>query len=397
MSSIKQLALLGGIPAFQEPLHVGRPNIGDRGQFMRLAGQIFDSRWLTNHGPLVKQFEQEISEKLGVKHCLAICNATIALEIAIHALGLKGEVITPSFTFIATAHALQWLGIQPVFCDIDPLTHNLDPVCVEHLISPHTTGILGVHLWGRPCAVDRLQEIARRNHLKLLFDAAHAFGCTYQTKRIGGFGDAEVFSFHATKFFNTFEGGAITTNEDELADRICKMRNFGFAGYDDVVQVGTNGKMSEIAAAMGLVNLKSLDEFTAVNHHNYLKYQQELKTVPGLSLLQFDESETCNFQYIVVEVDQQVTGLSCDALVETLWAENVRARRYFWPGCHRMEPYRTLFPDAHLSLPQTERVAGRVIVLPTGTTIGDDEIETICTILRAAIAKAPEIRQRVTV
>ena len=394
MLPIKQLAILGGSPAFREPLHVGRPNIGDRQQFMDYANQIFDNRWLTNHGPFVKQFEQELSGLLGVKHCITICNATVALEIAIRALGMQGEVIVPSFTFIATAHSLQWQGITPIFADIDPRTHNLDPRSVEKLITPRTTGIIGVHLWGRPCEIDALQQIANARNLKLLFDSAHAFGCTYQGKMIGNFGDAEVLSFHATKFFNTFEGGAIATNDDDLAARIRLMQNFGFAGYDDVVYVGTNGKMSEISAAMGLVNLKSLDEFTDANCRNYHKYQQEINTIPGLSLIQYDESESCNFQYIVLEVDQQATGLSRDDLLETLQSENVLARRYFWPGCHRMEPYRSYFPNASLLLPETEKVAERVLVLPTGTAVGEQEIEIICDILRAAIANAEAIRRR---
>jgi dTDP-4-amino-4,6-dideoxygalactose transaminase len=393
MMSIKQLAILGGAPAFQNLLHVGRPNTGDREQFMDYANQIFDNHWLTNHGPLAQQFEQELSQKLGVKHCIAVCNATIGLEIAIRALGLQGEVIVPSFTFVATAHALQWLGITPVFCDIDPQMHNLDPVCVEKSISARTSGIIGVHLWGRACAVDDLQEIARRHNLKLMFDAAHAFGQTYRGQKIGNFGNVEVFSFHATKFFNTFEGGAIVTNDDDLATRIRQMQNFGFADYDQVVAMGTNGKMTEISAAMGLVNLKSLEEFVAVNYRNYRKYRQELDRIPGLSLIRYAENESSNYQYMVVEVDAETIGLSRDQLYHVLHAENILARRYFWPGCHRMEPYWTLFPDAYLSLPQTEKIAGRVVVLPTGTSIGSHEIEMICTILHAAIANAAEIRK----
>jgi dTDP-4-amino-4,6-dideoxygalactose transaminase len=392
----KRLAILGGSPTFQEPLHVGRPNIGDREQFLKYVNAILDSRWLTNHGPVVKQFEQELSEKLGVEHCLAICNATAALEIAIRALKMQGEVIVPSFTFVATAHSLQWMGITPVFADIDPQTHCLDPRSVEKLVTPRTTGIIGVHLWGRPCEIDALQRIASARDLKLLFDSAHAFGCTYHGKMIGAFGDAEVFSFHATKFFNTFEGGAITTNDAALAARIRLMRNFGFSDYDRVESVGANGKMSEISAAMGLTNLQSLDAFICANYRNYRKYQHVIGDVPGFSLTNYDESEKCNFQYIVAEVEAQVTGLHRDDLIKVLHAENVLARRYFWPGCHRMEPYHTLFPDAYRLLPQTEKIAERIMVLPTGTTIGEQEIDAIGDILRTAIAHAAEIRQRLT-
>ena len=212
---------------------------------------------------------------------------------------------------------------------------------------------------------------------------------------IGNFGDAEVLSFHATKFFNTFEGGAITTNDDDLAARIRLMQNFGFAGYDDVIYVGTNGKMSEISAAMGLTNLKSLEEFVEINRRNYHKYRQELDSIPGLSLICYDEDEKRNFQYMAVEVDARLTGISRDALLQTLHAENVLARRYFWPGCHRMEPYRSYFPNAGLMLPQTEALAERILVLPTGSTVSVEDMETVCGILRAAIAHAVEINQRI--
>ena len=392
---MRRLAILGGEPAFKSPLHVGRPNIGDRQQFLASVEQIFDNRWLTNFGPFVKQFEQALARVLGVKHCLTVCNATSGLEIAVRALGLTGEVIVPAFTFVATAHCLQWQGITPVFCDIDPRTHNIDPRQVEKLITPRTTGILGVHLWGRPCDVEALQEIASRRHLKLLFDAAHAFGCSHRGQMIGSFGAAEVFSFHATKFFNAFEGGAIATNDDDLARRIDVIRDFGFAGYDRVVEVGTNGKMTEVCAAMGLTNLRSLDDFVRINRRNYHRYRAELDTLPGFHLIRYDESERSNFQYMAVEVTAQETGIGRDALIKALHAENVLARRYFWPGCHRMEPYRTLFPNAGATLPRTEAVASRILVLPTGSAIGEEEIETICGILRAAAASAAEVCQQI--
>ena len=271
-----------------------------------------------------------------------MCNGTVALEIAIRALGMEGEVIVPSFTFIATAHALQWQGITPVFCDIDPRTHTLDPGKVEQAITPRTTGIIGVHVWGHTCDIDALAEIAARRGLKLLFDAAHAFACSYKGRMIGSFGDAEVFSFHATKFFNTLEGGAVVTNDDELAKKLRLMRNFGFTGYDKVSYLGTNGKMNEISAAMGLTSLESLDEFIAVNRRNYLRYREELRDIAGARVLTYDETESCNYQYIVLELDEAVTRIvSRDELWRILTAENVMARRYFYPGCHRMEPYRS--------------------------------------------------------
>lgn len=381
---------------FPERRHVGRPNIGDRKRLLERFNDLLDRKWLTNDGPFQQEFERRVAEMVGVRHCVAICNGTLALELAIRALGFRGEAIVPSMTFIATAHALQWQGITPVFCDIDPRTHNIDPHQVEQMVSPRTSGIIGVHLWGRPCDVQALTEIARRRSLRLLFDAAHSFACSYKGHMIGGFGDAEVFSFHATKFFNTFEGGAVVTNSDEVAGKIRLMRNFGFAGYDNVVGLGTNGKMSEICAAMGLTSLESLDEFIAANRRNYRVYQRELADLPGVRLLDYDETERCNYQYVVLEIDETRTHMSRDLLIQILWAENVIARRYFYPGCHRMEPYRSCYPNAALTLPATERVASRLVVLPTGTAVSDSDIRQICGIIRLAIAKSSETRTRVS-
>lgn len=392
----RPLAILGGAPAFPEKLHVGRPNVGDRQRFLARVTDILDRRWFTNDGVYVQELERALAGFLGVRHCVTVCNATVALEITARALGLSGEVIVPSFTFVATAHALQWQQITPIFCDVDPATHNLDPRRVEALVTPRTTGIVAVHLWGRPCAVEDLGEIARRRRLKLVFDAAHAFACTHRGRRIGGFGNAEVFSFHATKFFNTFEGGAVATDDDDLAARIRLMKNFGFAGYDRVVYIGTNGKMSEISAAMGLTSLESLDAFIDANRRNYQAYRQGLAGLPGISLVRYDDAEACNYQYVIAEVDEAACGLSRDTLVDVLHAENVLVRRYFFPGVHRMEPYRSYFPHAGLLLPETERLCDRVMSLPTGTAVGPPEIERICGIVRQALAHGPELRDRRT-
>lgn len=389
-----ELAIFSGKPSFEEKLHVGRPNIGDRSGLMEKINDILDRRWLTNNGKYVQELERRLADLLGVRHCIAMCNATVALEITTRALGLKGEVIVPSFTFIATAHSLQWQEITPVFCDVDPKTYNIDPECVEKMITPRTSGIIGVHLWGRPCDTDALRDIARRHNVKLLFDAAHAFGCSHKGQMIGGFGTAEVFSFHATKFFNTLEGGAVATNDDELAAKIRLMKNFGFAGYDNVVYIGTNGKMDEISAAMGLTGLESLDEFIAVNKRNYSKYREGLASVPGVELVSYDEHEKNNYQYVVCEIDEEICGVSRDNLMRVLHAENIIARRYFYPGCHRMEPYRSYFPHAGLLLPNTELLAGKVLSLPTGTAVSVEEIGRICRVIKLAADNGPEVTRR---
>ncbi len=393
-NTLNDLAIFGGEPAFEEKLHVGRPNLGDRQRLLQRINDLLDRRWLTNNGPLVQEFEQRVAEFLGVRNVVAMCNGTVALEIAIRALGMIGEVIVPSFTFIATAHALQWQGIVPLFCDINPKTYNIDPSRVERMITPRTTGIIGVHVWGRACDIEALADIARQRNLKLLFDAAHALGCSYKGRMIGNFGHAEVFSFHATKFLNTFEGGAVVTNDDGLATKMRFMRNFGFSGYDDVTYIGINGKMSEISAAMGLTGLEHLDNFIGVNQQNYEQYKLELMDQPGIQLISYDQNEKSNYQHIVVEIDQELTQLSRDQLVEILYAENVLARRYFFPGCHRMEPYRSLFPRAGLLLPETERLTQRVLALPTGTAIGTGEIEIICHLIRFVTAHGPEVKQK---
>ncbi len=391
-----QLAIFGGNKAFTESLHVGRPNIGNADKLRARVDEVLQRRWLTNDGPMVREFEAQIAGLTGVKHCVAVCNATIGLEIAIAALGLRGEVIVPSMTFVATAHALRWLGVHPVFADIDPETHNLNPTQVEAMITPQTTGILGVHLWGRPCSVPDLTDIAQRHGLKLLFDAAHAFACSFDHEMVGNFGDAEVFSFHATKFCNALEGGAIVTNNDEVARMARMMRNFGFVGLDRVESVGTNGKMNEVSAAMGLTSLESLHLFVHANHERYHHYQRELAGIPGISLARYDETACNNYQYIVLEVDEAVAGISRDDLVTILAAENVLARRYFYPGCHRMEPYRTEDPEAYLWLPFTERLLNRVICLPTGTAVSLHDISTICCLIRLVVANAELIHARLS-
>lgn len=393
-SRMEDLAIFGSEPAFSEKLHVGRPNIGDRQRLLARINDMLDRRWLTNRGPYVQEFERRLADIVGVKHCIAMCNGTVALEIAIRATGLTGEVIVPSFTFIATAHALQWQEITPVFCDIDPCTHNIDSRQVERMVTPRTSGIIGVHLWGRPCDVEALTEIAHRHNLKLLFDAAHAFGCSYKGRMTGNFGDAEVFSFHATKFFNTFEGGAVVTNDDDLAAKNRLMKNFGFTSYDRVDYIGTNGKMNEVCAAMGLTGLESLEEFIAVNYRNYKEYERQLKGIPGIQLITRDETEKRNYQYIILEIDEAITHVSRDQLIEILNAENVLARRYFYPGCHRMEPYRSYFPHAGLLLPETERLVRRVMSLPTGTAIGSDEVGKICEIIRFVVSNGQEVKDR---
>ena len=371
----------------KERLLVGRPNLGHREKFLERVSDILDRRWFSNEGPLLREFEQHIANRLSIKNAIAVCNATAGIEIACHALGLKGEVILPSYTFIATAHALQWQGITPVFCDIDPKNHNIEPGKIERLITKRTTGIIGVHVWGRACDTDAIETLGAKHGLKVMYDASHAFGCSHKRQMIGAFGECEVFSFHATKFINCLEGGVVTTNNDQLAHQIRMMTNFGFTGYDRVEYLGINGKMNEISAAMGLTNLEAMEEIIAVNKRNYLAYCHELESQPGISVISYDTYEQNNYQYVVLEVNPDVCPCNRDEIVQALHAENVIARKYFWPGCHRMEPYRILYPHASRCLPQTERVAANVIVLPTGQQMNPKKIRMVAKIIKVLLAK----------
>jgi dTDP-4-amino-4,6-dideoxygalactose transaminase len=371
-------------PLFPNPLHVGRPNLPDRQAFIEKVHEIFDRNWLSNDGPFVIEFERRLAEIVGVKHVVAMCNATVALEIAIRAAGISGEVILPSFTFVATAHALSWQRIMPVFCEINPGTHTIDPQRIEELITPRTSAIIGVHTWGNPCEIAALTEIAARRGLTLMFDAAHAFGCSHKGQMIGRFGRAEVFSFHATKFIPCGEGGAVATNDDELADAMRLMRNFGFQGYDRVIHPGTNGKMGELSAAFGLCSLEQMPTIIEHNKANYEHYRRAFADVPGLSVIAYDDVEHNNYQYVVCEVCDVKCPLTRDELIRILHSHNVLARRYFYPGVHRMEPYASLLPAASRVLPVTEDVANRVLVLPTGLAVGSAEIDAIAAILKAA-------------
>lgn len=389
------LAILGGRPRFEHPLHVGRPNLGEPAGVLDRISQALADRRLTNDGPFVREFEARIAERLGVAHCIAVCNGTLGLELVCRALGLTGEVIVPSFTFVATVHALWAAGLRPVFCDVDPESHTLDPRAVEPLIGPETSAVLGVHLWGNACDVRPLEELAAAHNLRLFFDAAHSFASGHAGRMIGTFGEAEVFSFHATKFVHSCEGGAIITSSDALAAELRLMRNFGFAGYDRVVSWGTNAKLSELHAAMGLASLENLNTFVEINRRNYLQYRERLAGLPGVRLVAAPRDPVHNYQYVVVEVDAGDGPLTRDELHHVLQAEGVLARRYFSPGCHQAEPYRA----AQLRsgpLEVTNRLCGSLLQLPTGTGVSTAEIDQIGEIVAAALSRAAEVKAAVS-
>jgi len=369
----------------EKKLVVGCPNLGDVELFRELVSEAFERRWFTNNGELVQRLEAIISNYLGVSHCILVSNATIGLQIAAHELGLSGEVIVPAYTFVATPHSLLWQGIKPRFVDVDPATHLIDVNLIEQAITSKTTGILGVHLWGQPCHPEALQAIADRHNLKLFFDSAHAFACGNDGTKLGSYGECEVFSFHATKFFNTFEGGAITTNDDELALRIRRAINFGFSGLDNVTQLGTNGKMSEIHAAMGIACFKTIGEIIEVNHQHYLHYRKRLSGLSGIRFFNYDKTKDTNYQYVVIEIDSKLARITRDHLMEHLHNKHIYARRYFYPGCHRMAPYGTEAYGDKAIMPQTDLLCERTMLLPTGTGITEADVGRVCDEIEIAL------------
>ncbi len=390
--SWRDLAIVSGSPPRGDALHVNQPNAVNRDRLIELIDPMFARRWFSN-GQLVREFEQRVARIAGVRHCVATCNGTVALQLAYRAVGVSGEVIVPSFTFVATVQALRWIHATPVYCDVDPVTHNLDAARVEGLISSRTRAIVGVHLWGQACDVESLTEVAERHSLPLVFDAAHAFGCSYQGRPVGSFGAAEAFSFHATKFLNTGEGGAVTTNDDAVAERLRAERCFGFQGEESVLDGGTNGKMPEICAAVGLTYLESFDELIAANQAVYRQYKDELADAPGISLLSPDRAGRSNYQYIVTSVDEAQAGVTRDELIQILRAENILAKRYFYPGCRRLVPEAD--PGSSLPLPVTDRLLASVLVLPGGASMTSGDVQRVCEMIKLALSHSAEIRSAV--
>ncbi len=400
MTCMKQqltdLAIFGGNPLFGDKLYVGRPNLCSRDKLHAALDQIFDNRWLTNDGPFLRRFEERLQDFLGVRHCVAVCNATIGLQMVYRALRpadpRRNKALMPAFTFIATAHAWEWEHGEPLFCDVDAEDHLLSPTVVEAKLDAETALLVGVHTWGQPCRIQELEALSKTHGIPLVFDSAHAFSNSWNGRRIGGFGHAEVFSFHATKFFNTFEGGAITTNDDALAAELRHMRNFGFSGYDRVSGLGTNGKMQEISAAMGLCLLDELDGLLEINRRNAQAYGEAFRACPGLTLLEAADPGASNCQYIVSQLVGDVAPHLRDLLVDALWAENILVRRYFHPGCHRSEPYASRQPMAEL--PVTDDLCRRVLVFPTGSAVQPDQIHSIAECVRFLMEHADEIQHR---
>lgn len=393
-AQVTELAVFGRPPAFAQTMHVGRPNLPDRARFLESVNRILDRNLLTNDGPEVRALEKEFCRVAGTPHAVAVANATLGLQLLARALDLRGRILMPAFTFVATAHAFKWLGLEPAFCDIDPETHNLDPAQVERRLSADVSAVVGVHVWGRLCAPVELEQICRQRGIPLIFDAAHALGCAGAGRSAGAFGAAEVFSLHATKICHSFEGGMITTRDEALASRLRKMRNFGFVDYDQVADLGMNAKLPEVSAAMGSASLAALEEYREINRLNTARYADGLAGVASLRIKSPPPDQKSNYQYVVAELDPALPPGARDTLYLALRAEGVLARRYFYPGCHRMPPYGTLAQPAELALPHTDSLCGRVLCLPNGAAVNAVAIDQVCALVRLILAHLPEVQAR---
>ena len=366
-----------------KPIYVTQPHLPPLEEFLPYLRSIWNNKVLTNGGPFHQQLEQALCEYLGVEHIALFSNGTLALVTALQALRVSGEVITTPYSFVATAHSLLWNGIKPVFVDVAPGSLNLDPEQVEAAITPHTTAIMPVHCYGRPCDVHALQKIADNYNLRIIYDAAHAFGVRYQGQSVLRHGDLSVLSFHATKVFNTFEGGAIVCPDAKTKQRIDHLKNFGFVDETTVVAPGINGKMSEINAAFGLLQLQHIDAALRRRAEIAGIYTHALSGVRGLRLLPPAADTVPNHSYFPILVEEGFP-LSRDALYQRLRERNIYARRYFYPLISDFPMYRGLPSAARANLPMATQAAARVLCLPIYPNLTAQEQSEVIDVITSA-------------
>jgi dTDP-4-amino-4,6-dideoxygalactose transaminase len=360
------------------PVYVTRPSLPPLEEFYESLQKIWENKILTNNGPFHQQFEQELADYLGVKYISVFSNGTLALITALQALRISGEVITTPFSFVATTHSLWWNNIKPVFADIDPVNFNLDPEKVEAAITPQTTAIMPVHVYGNPCNIDRFRKLADTYGLKIIYDAAHAFGVKIKGNSVLNFGDLSILSFHATKVFNTIEGGAIVSPDDKTKKRIDHLKNFGFENETTVIEPGINAKMNEVQAAYGLLQLKYADSITEQRRNITEYYRQQLHNLDGIRYMEDMEGVSHNYSYFPVLVDPELFGKTRDEIYEDFKMYNIFCRRYFYPLISQFPTYRGLLSSAPGNLPNAEQVAAKVICLPVYHDLGKETIKMIC-------------------
>ncbi|MBN1639340.1 MAG: DegT/DnrJ/EryC1/StrS family aminotransferase [Ignavibacteriales bacterium] len=364
---------------------VTRPSLTEVKEFMPYLEKIWKSKWLTNNGQFHQQLEKELAVFLGVEQISLFNNGTIALMVALKALDISGEVITTPFSFVATANSIVWNNCKPVFGDIDSQTFNLDPDKIEKLITPETTAIMPVHVYGNPCDNDEIEQIAAKNNLKVIYDAAHAFNVKKKGESILNWGDLSVLSFHATKVFNTFEGGAIVCHSKEMKGKIDRLKNFGFVNETQVNQIGINGKMNEIQAAFGLLQLQYVEKNIKKRSKIAELYSSQLKNVDGITIQAEVNDIDLNYSYYPVLIDKDKYSLSRDELYDLLKENNIFSRRYFYPLISNFSTYHSL-PSARIeNLPTANKIAEKVLCLPIYPELEDKDIGRVIEIIRSKI------------
>lgn len=367
-------------------IFVTQPSLPPLDEFIPYLQKIWDNKWLTNCGEFHKEFERKLAEYLGVKYVCLFTNGMIALQVGMQALRITGEVITTPFTFVATTHAIHWNNCTPVFCDIEPDTFTIDPEKVESLITPRTTAIMPVHVYGNPCQHEKLQKIADTYGLKLFYDAAHVFGVKKDGISVCNWGDLSMLSFHATKVFNTFEGGALITNDENLKKRIDFLKNFGFADELTVVAPGSNGKMDEFRAAFGLLQLEHVDREIAKRKAVAENYRKNLADIPGIRMLYDLPGVWHNYAYFPISVNATEYGISRDTLYDMLKQNNILSRRYFYPLCSDFPSYRGLPSAAPSNLPVAVKTSASILCLPMYAELPPKQQSSIIDIIRKGAA-----------
>lgn len=356
---------------------VTSPLLPDLTEFNEYLRDIWEKKWITNNGSYHKMLEKELAEYLKVPYVSLFTNGTLPLITALQALRITGEVITTPYSFVATTHALWWNGIKPVFVDIDPVTGNLDPEKIESAITPQTTAILPVHVYGQPCRVKEIQEIADKYGLKVIYDAAHAFGVEMNGESILNAGDMSTLSFHATKVFNTIEGGAMVMKDTKTKQRIDYLKNFGFANEVEVVAPGINSKMDEVRSAYGLLNLKLVDQAINARRQVALKYREAFKNVEGICMWEDIPGVRHNYSYFPIFIDAKKYGMSRDNLYNKMKDHNVFGRRYFYPLICTFSSYRGLPSSGRENLPNAYKMAEEVICLPMHHTLSEEDVNRV--------------------
>ena len=361
----------------QKTITVTSPLLPDLEEFHGLLKEIWASKWITNNGSFHKRLEKELADYLKVPYISVFTNGTLPLITALQALRVNGEVITTPYSFVATTHSLWWNGIKPVFVDIDPATCNLDPAKIEAAITPRTTAIMPVHCYGKPCDTKAIQAIADKYGLKVIYDAAHAFGVEVDGESLLNAGDLSTLSFHATKVYNTVEGGALIMHDEQTKKRIDYLKNFGFAGETEVVAPGINSKMDEVRAAYGLLNLKQVDAAIEARRRVAVRYREALRDVPGITFFDDMPGVRHNYSYFPVFVDAEQYGMTRDELYFKMREHNVWGRRYFYPLISTFSTYRGLESATRENLPVATRIAEQVICLPMHHELSEEDVERV--------------------